>query len=40
VVLVRYGYHQGLDIEAWGADAVLDSFDDLANLLAPSGSDG
>ncbi|MGB1682679.1 MAG: phosphoglycolate phosphatase [Arenicellales bacterium] len=39
VVLVRYGYHQGLDIEAWGADAVLDSFDDLANLLAPSGSD-
>jgi phosphoglycolate phosphatase len=34
VVLVRYGYSQGLDIEALGADAVLDSMEDFAKVFS------
>jgi phosphoglycolate phosphatase len=32
-VAVRWGYLDGGDPDAWGADVVLDSVDELAALL-------
>lgn len=40
VVVYRHGYSQGVAPEALGADAVIDTMEELLEAPAPSGTDG